>query len=227
LQQYTIDGNMGHLLDAAEDGLDISDFMTFEIEHLMNMDQKYALPVLLYLFRRIEESLDGSPTLIILDEAWLMLGHPEFRGKIRDWLKSMAKKNCSVLMATQQLSDAANSGILDVIIESTACRIFLPNSNALQEEAMPLYINMGLNRRQIEIIASAVPKRDYYYVSEEGRRLYQLALGPLALAFAGATDPDSIAAVKQLSETYGDGWVDEWLRTKGLDLNDYEYEVAA
>ncbi len=71
-------------------------------------------------------------------------------------------------MATQQLSDAANSGILDVIIESTACRIFLPNSNALQEEAMPLYINMGLNRRQIEIIASAVPKRDYYYVS--GRR---------------------------------------------------------
>ncbi|HDB9562901.1 TPA: VirB4 family type IV secretion/conjugal transfer ATPase [Escherichia coli] len=227
LKQYTIDGNMGHLLDAEEDGLDISDFMTFEIEHLMNMDQKYALPVLLYLFRRIEESLDGSPTLIILDEAWLMLGHPEFRGKIRDWLKSMAKKNCSVLMATQQLSDAANSGILDVIIESTACRIFLPNSHALQEEAMPLYINMGLNRRQIEIIASAVPKRDYYYVSEEGRRLYQLALGPLALAFAGATDPDSIAAVKQLSETYGDGWVDEWLRTKGLDLNDYEYEVAA
>ncbi|MGE9627668.1 conjugal transfer protein TrbE, partial [Escherichia coli] len=83
-----------------EDGLDISDFMTFEIEHLMNMDQKYALPVLLYLFRRIEESLDGNPTLIILDEAWLMLGHPEFRGKIRDWLKSMAKKNCAVLMAT-------------------------------------------------------------------------------------------------------------------------------
>ncbi len=45
----------------------------------MNMDQKYALPVLLYLFRRIEEFLDGRPTLIILDEARLMLGHPEFR----------------------------------------------------------------------------------------------------------------------------------------------------
>ena len=225
LKQYTIDGNMGHLVDAEEDGLDLSDFMTFEIENLMNMDQKYALPVLLYLFRRIEESLDGRPTLIILDEAWLMLGHPEFRGKIREWLKSMAKKNCSVLMATQQLGDAAKSGILDVIIESTACRIFLPNSNALQEEAMPLYLNMGLNRRQIEIIASAIPKRDYYYVSEEGRRLYQLALGPLALAFVGATGPDEIAAVKELSATFGDGWVDEWVRTQGLDLNDYE--VAA
>lgn len=222
LKQYTIDGNMGHLLDAEEDGMDISDFMTFEIENLMNMDQKYALPVLLYLFRRIEESLDGRPTLIILDEAWLMLGHPEFRGKIREWLKSMAKKNCAVLMATQQLGDAANSGILDVIIESTASRIFLPNSNATQDEAMAMYLNMGLNRRQVEIIASAVPKRDYYYVSEEGRRLYQLALGPLALAFVGATDPDSIAAVRELCETYGDEWVDEWLRTKGLNLNNYE-----
>ncbi|WP_407290581.1 VirB8 family type IV secretion system protein [Klebsiella quasipneumoniae] len=47
-----------------------------------------------------------------------------------------------------------------------------------------------------------------------------------ALAFVGATDPHLTDAVKQLSETYGDGWVDEWLRTKGLDLNDYEYEVA-
>ncbi|EAT8674928.1 VirB4 family type IV secretion/conjugal transfer ATPase [Salmonella enterica] len=225
LKQYTIDGNMGHLLDAEEDGLDMSDFMTFEIENLMNMDQKYAMPVLLYLFRRIEESLDGRPTLIILDEAWLMLGHEAFRGKIREWLKSMAKKNCSVLMATQQLGDAAKSGILDVIIESTASRIFLPNPNALQEEALPLYLNMGLNRRQVEIIASAIPKRDYYYVSEEGRRLYQLALGPLALAFVGATDPDSIKTIRELSNTYGDKWVDEWLRTKGLELNDYE--VAA
>lgn len=154
-----------------------------------------------------------------------MLGHPEFRGKIREWLKSMAKKNCAVLMATQQLGDAANSGILDVIIESTASRIFLPNSNATQDEAMSMYLNMGLNRRQVEIIASAVPKRDYYYVSEEGRRLYQLALGPLALAFVGATDPDSIAAVRELCETYGDEWIDEWLRTKGLNLNNYE--VAA
>lgn len=81
LKQYTIDGNMGHLLDAEEDGLDIADFMTFEIEHLMNMDQKYALPVLLYLFRRIEESLDGRPTLIILDEAPAYAGSSRIQGQ--------------------------------------------------------------------------------------------------------------------------------------------------
>ncbi|MEN5023237.1 conjugal transfer protein TrbE [Pantoea agglomerans] len=222
LQQYTIDGNMGHLLDAESDSLDISDFMTFEIEDLMNMDQKYALPVLLYLFRRIEEALDGNPTLIILDEAWLMLGHERFKNKIREWLKSMAKKNASVLMATQQVDDAANSGIINTIIESTACRIYLPNPNATSENAIQLYLDMGLNTRQIEIIASATPKKDYYYVSEKGRRLYQLALGPLALSFVGATDVESIKEVRHLHDQYGDKWVDEWLRSRNLDLKDYE-----
>lgn len=221
LRQYTVDGTMGHLLDADEDGLTLSDFTVFEIEELMNLGDKYALPVLLYLFRRIERALKGQPAVIILDEAWLMLGHPAFREKIREWLKVLRKANCLVLMATQSLSDAANSGILDVIVESTATKIFLPNVYARDEDTSLLYRRMGLNARQIEILATAVPKRQYYYVSENGRRLYDLALGPLALAFVGASDKESVAAIKRLEAKYGNGWVDEWLAARGLRLNDY------
>ena len=76
----------------------------------MNLGDKYALPVLLYLFRRIETSLKGQPAMIVLDEAWMMLGHPVFREKIREWLKVLRKANCMVLMATQSLTDAAHSG---------------------------------------------------------------------------------------------------------------------
>lgn len=221
LKQYTIDGLMGHLLDAESDGLGLSYFMTFEIEHLMGLGEKFALPVLLYLFRRIETSLDGRPTLILLDEAWLMLAHPVFKNKIAEWLDSMAKKNCVVFMATQHLSHAANSGILDIIVESTATKIFLPNLYARDPETRLIYERMGLNPRQIDIIASAQPKRDYYYVSEKGQRLYQLALGPYALAFVGATDPDSIARMKQLESKYEDGWVSQWLSEKGIHLAQY------
>jgi type IV secretion system protein VirB4 len=221
LTQYTVDGSMGHLLDAETDGLALSDFVTFEIEELMGLGEKFALPVLLYLFRRIERSLKGQPAVIILDEAWLMLGHPAFRAKIREWLKVLRKANCLVLMATQSLSDAANSGILDVIVESTATKIFLPNLYARDEETAALYRRMGLNARQIEILATAIPKRQYYYVSENGRRLYDLALGPLALAFVGASDKESVAAIKQLEASYGEKWVDEWLASRNLNLNDY------
>jgi type IV secretory pathway VirB4 component len=221
LRQYTVDGPMGHLLDAEKDGLLLSDFTAFEIEELMNLGEKYALPVLLYLFRRIERSLHGQPAVIILDEAWLMLGHPVFRAKIREWLKVMRKANCLVLMATQSLSDAANSGILDVIVESTATKIFLPNVYARDEDTAALYRRMGLNTRQIEILATAIPKQQYYFVSESGRRLYDLALGPLALSFVGASDKESVAAIKNLEAKHGNEWVHVWLAGHGLKLNDY------
>jgi type IV secretion system protein TrbE len=218
LKQYSVDGFMGQLLDAEQDGLGLSRFMVFEIEKLMGMGDKYALPVLLYLFNRIEESLDGSPTIIMIDEAWLMLGHPVFREKIREWLKTLRKKNCAVIMATQNLSDASRSGILDVILESTASRVFLANAQARQEDTAIVYQNMGCNKRQIELIASAVPKRDYYYVSERGSRMFNLALGPLTLAFVGNTDIDSINDIQSLVAEQGEKWPYHWLARKGIDL---------
>lgn len=148
-----------------------------------------------------------------------MLAHPVFKNKIAEWLDSMAKKNCVVFMATQHLSHAVGSGILDIIVESTATKIFLPNLYANDPETRVVYERMGLNPRQIDIIAQAQPKRDYYYVSEQGQRLYQLALGPLALAFVGATDPDSIARMKELEMHFGDTWVSHWILEKGVDMN--------
>lgn len=226
LTQYKIDGMMGTLLDADKDGLSLSKFTVFEIEELMDMGDKYALPVLLYLFRRIERSLHGQPTAIFLDEAWLMLDHPVFRKKIREWLKAFAKKNCLVILATQNLTDAANSGILDVIVESTATKIFLPNIYARDEDSSALYRRMGLNDRQIEIISNAIPKRQYYYVSESGRRIFELALGPVALAFVGATDKESIATIKQLEKQYGRNWAEQWLSLNNVNYHPNLGEVA-
>ncbi|HMS85806.1 MAG TPA: VirB4 family type IV secretion/conjugal transfer ATPase [Nitrospira sp.] len=221
LKQYTVSGALGHLLDAERDGLALADFTVFEIEELMGLGDKYALPTILYLFRRIERSLQGQPAAIIVDEAWLMLGHPVIREKIREWLKVLRKANCLVLLATQSLTDAANSGILDVIVESTATKIFLPNVFARDEDTAALYRRMGLNSRQIEILATAIPKRQYYYSSEYGHRLFDLALGPLAMSFVGASDKESIAEIRALEAQYGTAWTDEWLASRGLALRDY------
>jgi type IV secretion system protein VirB4 len=151
-----------------------------------------------------------------------MLGHPVFREKIREWLKVLRRANCFVLMATQSLTDAANSGILDVIIESTATKLLLPNVYARDEDTANLYKRLGLNTRQIDMLASAIPKRHYYYLSEYGRRLFDLAIGPLTLAFVGVSDKDSLALIRQLESTHGYGWVTEWLALKNLRLEDYQ-----
>lgn len=221
LKLYTIDGQMGNLLDAESDNLSLSDFTVFETDELMDLGDKYALPILLYLFRRIEKSLNGQPTAIILDEAWLMLDHVVFKEKIREWLKVLRKANCLVILATQSLSDAVKSGILDILIESTATKIFLPNIYASSDEDKILYKRMKLNDQQINIIASARQQREYYYVSNKGRRKFELALGPLALSFTGATDKKSLKTIKELVQQYGQEWVNHWLEMRGLNINDY------
>lgn len=217
LRPYTIDGPMGFLLDAELDSLTLGAFQTFEVEQLMNMGERTLVPVLAYLFRRIEKRLDGSPSLILIDEAWLMLGHPVFREKIREWLKTLRKANCAVVMATQSISDAERSGIFDVLKESCPTKICLPNGAALEPGTRDFYERIGFNSRQIEIVANALPKREYYVTSPEGRRLFEMSLGPLALSFVGASGKDDLKRIDDLSARHGKDWPIHWLEERGID----------
>jgi type IV secretion system protein VirB4 len=88
---------MGQLLDADHDMLGAGRFLSFETENLMQLDDKAVIPVLLYLFRRIEQRLDGSPILVLLDEAWSYVRHELFRTRLREWLKTMRRKNAAVV----------------------------------------------------------------------------------------------------------------------------------
>uniref|UniRef100_UPI0035CA5F9D conjugal transfer protein TrbE n=1 Tax=uncultured Sphingomonas sp. TaxID=158754 RepID=UPI0035CA5F9D len=188
LSAYTLEGPYGRLLDAAESGLAFSDVQCFETEALMGQAGVVA-PVLTYLFHRLEERFDGRPTLLILDEAWIFLDHPLFAARIREWLKTLRKKNVAVLFATQSLADIADSSIAPAIIESCPQRILLPNDRAIEPQSRAIYERFGLNERQIELIARATPKRHYYLQSARGNRLFELGLGPVAMALCAASDP--------------------------------------
>lgn len=227
LSHYTISGAMGHLLDGKEDNLKLNNFTVFEIDELMKLGHSNALPVLLYLFRRFEQSLDGQPSILSLDEAWVMLGHPVFREKLREWLKELRKKNCSVVIATQSLSDAVNSGILDVLIEQCPTKILLPNKEAdlkgteKAQGPADLYKTFGLNDREIGIIKNAQYKRQYYYKSPLGRRLFELGLGPIALSFVAVSNKEDLADIRHLINENGNDWPIHWLNHKGVQYEQY------
>ena len=191
-------------------------FITFEMQHLMDMGEKAIVPVLLYLFRQIEKRLDGSPTLVILDEGWLYLQHELFRERVRQWLRTLRKANAAVVLATQSISDIYNSPIRDVVLESCPTKILLPNTEALNPASRDFYDHLGLNDREIEMVQNGEPKRDYYWVSPLGRRMISLGLGEVALSFVGVNGAEQRRAVEMLMETYPDRWQSEWLRARGL-----------
>ncbi len=215
LQPYCLDGPWGRLLDGDHEQLGTGSVQAFETEGLIGTAAAPA--VLAYLFHRIEGRLTGAPTLVIVDEGWLALDDATFGAQLREWLKTLRKKNAAVVFATQSLADIDGSAIAPAIIESCLTRVFLANERAVEPQIAGIYRKFGLNDRQIEIVARATPKRDYYAQSRRGNRLFELGLGPVALAFtaaSGKTDQALIAEV--LSETDRAGFAAAWLRRRSL-----------
>jgi type IV secretion/conjugal transfer VirB4 family ATPase len=216
LQPYCVGGPWGRLLDAEAERLGERHVQAFETEGLIGAGAAPA--VLAYLFHRVEGRLDGSPTLLIVDEGWLALDDPTFGAQLREWLKTLRKKNASVVFATQSLADIEKSAIAPAIIESCPTRLFLPNERAIEPQIMTIYRRFGLNDRQIEILARAIPKRDYYCQSRRGNRLFELGLGEVALAFTAASSKTDQAAIADVLAAHGRaGFAAAWLARKGLD----------
>ena len=215
LAPYTLEGPYGRLLDGATETLALADVMHFEMDGLMQ-HKGLVLPVLTYLFHRLEARFDGRPTLLVLDEAWMFLDDPLFAARIREWLKTLRKKNVAVVFATQSLADIERSSIAPAIIESCPTRIFLPNDRAIEPQMRTVYERFGLNARQIEIIARATPKRDYYAQTARGNRLFELGLGPIALAFAAPSSPDDQRLIDRMPRRNPAGFAAAFLRAKGL-----------
>lgn len=217
LDTYCLGGPYGELLDSDHQAFYSNNWQCFEMEALMQVPDIIA-PVLAYIFHVLEKRFTGEPTLMILDEAWLFLGHPIFQSKIRQWLKTLRKLNVSVIFATQSVDDTINSPIASALIESCPSRIFLPNDRALEPNVTNSYLELGLNERQIQILAGAMPKRQYYYESHRGNSLFNMGLSEFELAIAAVSQPKARAEVQKIYDEVGkDGFAEAYLKSKGLD----------
>lgn len=158
------DGSHAKLFDNAEDKIDFTAARTFGIEmSAILADKKSTSPALLYLFHRIQSSLDGSPTMIVLDEAWALIDNKVFAPKIKDWLKVLRKLNTFVVFATQSVEDASKSDISDTLIQQTATQIFLPNLKATK-----VYRDVFmLSEREFSIVKTTDPSTRFFLVKQD------------------------------------------------------------
>ena len=218
LSVYTESEAMSSLLNASEDQIGISSLMAFEMGWLLEQKNAFYLPVIDYLFRVLyREFKKRHPALLILDEGWLYLDNPYFAKKLKDWFKTLRKFNVAIVIASQSLKDAAESEISAVLLESCKTKIYLPN-DAMTDEAKAIYQSCGLNERQIQIIASAKPKRDYYVTYPRDNRLITLGLGQVTLAFIGVSSKEDVEKFMSLYDREDQSWIREWLQYKGLKV---------
>ena len=143
------EGENAWLFDNAEDRLDLSArVLGFDMTALLE-NPKLRTPTMMYLFHRIEERLDGNPTMILIDEGWKALDDEVFAARIRDWLKTLRKRNALVGFATQSARDALESRISTALVEQTATMVFMPNSRARAEDYCD---GFGLTSHELALI---------------------------------------------------------------------------
>ena len=233
VRPYTLEGPYGQLFDADRDsfgagsgsgrGEEAVRHQVVELSHLVGMSDRVLVPALTYLFRRVEEGLDGSPTLIVIEEAWAALMHGRFADRLRQWLLTLRKRNAAVVVVAHSPAQFRDPGVkgAQLLVESCPTRIFLPNPDAAEPDTAALYRWLGLNEAEVSRLSRARKKRDYYVRSPSGARTFDLALGPLEMAFLGTlpgrSADETVREAARLADADGERWPAEWLRLCGLD----------
>ncbi len=166
LAKWHTGGEKSNIFDNEEDKVDFAAGNVFGFEMGPILQDATALPpTLSYLFHRIQTSLDGTPTIVVLDEAWALIDNPIFAPKIKDWLKVMRKLNAMVIFATQSVEDATKSSISDTLVQQTATQIFLPNlraTTAYQRMFM-------LSDKEFDLVKNTDPSSRFFIVKQDAQ----------------------------------------------------------
>jgi type IV secretion system protein VirB4 len=158
------EGERAWLFDNADDRTDLAaESVGFDMTQVLD-DTTLRTPAMMYLFHRVEERLDGSAAIIVIDEGWKALDDDVFVRRIKDWEKTIRKRNGIIGFATQSAQDALESRIASAIIEQAATQIFMANPRARAED----YIQgFGLSNHEFELIRS-LPDNAHCFLIKHG-----------------------------------------------------------
>lgn len=213
LRMWHSGGSKSRIFDNDIDSIDFKSSRCFGFEMAELLKDKVSMgPVLLYLFHRINMSLDGTQTMVILDEAWALIDNPIFAPGIKDWLKVMRKLNAFVVFATQSVEDAAKSQISDTLVQQTATQIYLPNLKATQ-----VYRDVFmLSEREFIIVKTTDPSSRFFLIKQDGAgvvaRIDLKGMTDVVNVLSGRAD--TVRLLDSIIEKTGsnpDAWLDEFM----------------
>lgn len=197
------DGIWSRFFNGRNDSIEFSRFTTISVDDILDFKDA-ARAFLLYLFHRIEKSLDGAPTIIYLEEAWFALEDPIFSQKLKEWLKRLAKMNVIVVMATQSALDAADSKAFASILDNVPTMVFLPNARA--KAFRKLYKDaFQLEDHQIDLLSQITAKKDYFVMQGGVPKLINCKFSPEVLARLRSDD-----AARKLFQQWMDSGNPDW-----------------
>jgi type IV secretion system protein VirB4 len=217
LQQYCLSpefGGWGHVFNGKPTANGHQRVTIYELQELMALGiiKRATAPAMELILHQIMSGLDGSPTWIFADEFWSLLGDDISAEWLFAALRTLRRRNTGFVGCTQSLVEIVNSPYRDLLLESCPGKVFLPNFEINSDYVRESYYKMGLNPHETTIIGNARPRREYYFRSSIGSRLFTLELDDVAKAICAATGYTDVSQARLiLSESPGELFFDAWL----------------
>lgn len=221
-RQYAEGGTWGRFTGGHKDVLGTTRWVTFELSTIMNKGPQ-AAPGMDCLFHKLEKRCDAArgQTMIQADEAWMLFR--AFPEKVDEYLRRLPKKHAGMMMLIHNLLDLGP--LTHMIRENCKQKAFMANPSATSPEGLRILADFDMNLQQAKLIASAVPKQDIYFVSEEGARLAHNSLPPIARALCASGGPENAALIRRLLAEGRENFGGRLLRAKGLHEAAEQFEA--
>lgn len=151
------------VLSGHADALTLGNIGGFDIAHVMR-DEASRCALTGYLLHRMTTTLDGTPTLLVLDEAAIILANQLFRGRIGAWLDYLTSKNTTVIALVNDVALSAQLGTLGALSEGCASKFYFAST----ESARELVTHTGLNEEDYFMLAEMNPNQRLALMVQNG-----------------------------------------------------------
>ena len=223
---HGVDTLKAKVFSATQDKIKLNRFNVFEMSEVMDKGDTTVIPVLKYLFHKIMTQLDGRPTTIVIEEAWMAFNNPTFSKELAKWLDTMRKLNVNIVLVTLNVAQVAKSSIKDTLLQQCMTTILTPNFKLNKDQQMrDAYTEFGLTPRQLEILSQAQAKRQYYFMNPDGCKLFNLDMDNFVVSkafFCRISIPDLIKA-KEIKKYHQESFARKWLEY--CDLPEYAAQL--
>jgi type IV secretion system protein TrbE len=213
----------GHVFDGSPNGANSAAALggavtVYEMRPLSNLGPAAEAPATELILHAVERTMGTDPVWIIADEGWRLLGDEVSSAWLWEAIRTFRKRGAGIILASQSLTEIAQSSYCPLLLESCPGKIFLPNGDLAGEYVRDAYRKLGLSEREIAIIGAAIPQRQYFFHSSKGKRLFQLDLQPIARALCASTSSADVQLARELLKAHGrNRFLHAWLHAKGLE----------
>ncbi|WP_395877737.1 VirB4 family type IV secretion/conjugal transfer ATPase [Ehrlichia muris] len=167
-----------------------------------------ASVLIFYFLNTLINYFDGSPTILVIDEAWILDYVFTNKQEFDEWIEMMNKLNVVVVFAGENIPAIISSNVIYQFNEHVETQIFMPNSVSTSKMYMKAF---NLSKSECKTMFQMPSQEGYFFVKQDNNpAVLSFNLPDIPESHVLSANKNTIRYMYESIHTHGDD-VKEWL----------------